>query len=206
MALVQQEQRFLTWTDWDGYRTYLRLMREHPGVRVTYDRGQLELMSPSPWHERLKELIGDCFKLYLDHLDLDYESGGSTTFKRQLLDKGLEPDQCFWIATVDQGRQARDEEEVPRPDLAVEIDVTSSSLDRIGIYAALGVPEVWRWTSEGEGRLEILVLVQPGQYDVSSASHLLPGLRTEVLAECVRLLAEGGRRKAVQAFKTWLGR
>jgi hypothetical protein len=80
-----------------------------------------------------------------------FVGGGSTTFRRRDLQRGLEPDQCYYTVNAHrmQGPRELDLSVDPPPDLALEVDFTSSSLDRMSIYAALGVAEVWRWTTAG---------------------------------------------------------
>ncbi len=189
MATVQspQEQRVvLRNVSWD---TYERLLAEHQGSsapRLAYDRGDLELMSPLPKHERFAraiETIGDTLG---DELDLNIDTGfGSTTFRREGAGAGFEPDACFYIQSEPRvrGKERIDLRVDPPPDVAVEIDITSPSVPREPIYARLGVPEIWRYDGE---RLEILLL-EGGEYAPSPESRALPGVAA---AELSGLLAE----------------
>src|SRR5579871_4793854 len=130
--------------DWRTYSRLLRAFEGRPGVRLTYDRGELEILSPSLGHDDGR-LLGVMVYVLTDELGMPLKHGGSTTLRRQLRKRGIEADECFWIANAPrmQGKRRLDLRTDPPPDLAIEVDVTHSSLDRLAIYAALGVPEVW---------------------------------------------------------------
>jgi Uma2 family endonuclease len=102
-------------------------------------------MSPLPEHETNTDFLGCLARALSDELGLPIKGGGSTTLRRRRRQRGLEPDRCYWIANEPavRGKQTLDLRVDPPPDLAIEVDVTSSSLDRMSIYATLGVPEVW---------------------------------------------------------------
>src|SRR3954454_19090485 len=133
---------------WEGYERMLELVGDRP-IRLTYDRGDLELMVPSHDHERYKSLLGRLIETLTLELDLPCDAAGSTTWRKQLEDRGLEPDECYYLANAERvsGRKI-DLEVDPPPDLAIEVEISRSALDRMGIYAALGVPEVWRFDGE----------------------------------------------------------
>ena len=116
-------------------------------VRLTYDRGELELMTVSHRHENHKHLLGVLLMVVAEELGIENHAAGSMTFKREDLDRGLEPDECYWIEHEPQMRSKEDydQQNDPPPDLVLEVEVSCSVLDRLGIYAALKVPEVWRW-------------------------------------------------------------
>src|SRR3954464_10944308 len=79
---------------WEGYSKVLEAVGERP-IRLTYDRGNLELMSPFPVHEIYKKCFGFLLLVLAEELDIPVKGCGSTTFRRQDLDRGLEPDECF---------------------------------------------------------------------------------------------------------------
>ena len=137
--------------DW---RTYTRLLRAFQGrrrFRLTYDRGTLEIMSPLWEHEGLAYILGRMIDALTEELQLPCRAGRSLTLRRRRKRRGLEPDNCYWIANAARlhGKRQLDLRSDPPPDLAIEIDITNSSLDRMSIYAALGVPEVWRLDATG---------------------------------------------------------
>jgi Uma2 family endonuclease len=132
---------------WDEYERLLEVLAEGSHVRVSYDRGKLEVMSPLPEHEEYARFIDDLVRALSDARDLELEKRGSATWKKQSLAKGVEPDACYYVRNADRiiGRRTIDLESDPPPDIVVEIDVTNESLGKFPIYAALGVPEIWRY-------------------------------------------------------------
>jgi Uma2 family endonuclease len=119
-------------------------------VRFTYDRGDLEIMTLSPEREFFKVCLFRIIEILTEEFDRPNAALGSTTFRREDMEKGLEPDECFYLDNWQHvaGKTRIDLSIDPPPDLAVEVDVTHSSTERSSIYAAIGVPEVWRFDGE----------------------------------------------------------
>lgn len=173
---------------WSEYESMLRIVGERR-VRVTYDGGAMEVGTPSQKHEQAAQLLGLFVPRLAEELGIPYEPLGMTTWKKASIRKGLEPDQCYYIRNeaLVRERDVLDLETDPPPDLAIEVDITSSSLDRMGIYEELSVPEVWRT----DGREVTIYLLTPeGRYRSSTTSPSFPGLRS---ADVERFL-ESGRR------------
>jgi len=197
------EQRFvLSGINWRAYVTFGDLLDERH-VRVTFDRGELEFMTLSPEHERAKKLLARLLEALTEELDIDIASYGSMTCRREDLERGLEPDECYWIANEALFR-ARDEVDLtsdPPPDLALEVEISRSALDRLGLYAALGVPEVWRWDGQ---TLRICLLGSDGEYRESAQSRAFPFLP---VSEFVRFLTAGAamsETKLLRSFRSWV--
>jgi len=198
------ENRFLTWTSWDGYLKFLGLLADRR-IRITYDRGKLELMSPSPEHEVVKTIIGALLECLMEELEMRFRAGGSTTFRREALDRGMEPDECYWTTRLDElDVHEKDPERVIAPDLAVEVEVSRSALDRMGIHAALGVPEVWRWTPAEGGHVHVHQLSVGGVYEEHSTSRIFPMLPLDEFERHVRIGLEVDQSRAVRAFRAWV--
>ena len=189
-------------TSWQEFETILDELGEHRNSRVAYNNGRLAIMTPLPEHEISKEVISDLLKALLEELDVEFWPLGSTTFKKESLAKGIEPDNCFYIeneAAV-RGKNRLDLTTDPPPDLAIEIDLTSSS--NLEIYAALKVPELWRFTL---GKLEINVLQDDNKYVVSKYSPNFPNLSlTEKIPEYLERCKKEGRNKTMKAFRAWV--
>jgi len=135
---------------WETYERLLAENQDNSGVRFNYDRGRLEIMVLSLRHEKLKHTLATIVELIAGEYGLDFEGAGSTTFRREDLERGFEPDACFYFQNVGLIRQ-KDEidlTEDPSPDLVIEVDITSPSLDKFPIFAALNVREVWRYEAE----------------------------------------------------------
>jgi Uma2 family endonuclease len=189
-------------TSWGFYETVLRETREQR-IFVTYDQGELELMSPSHLHEAYKRIVGRMIDVYCEVMGVEMSGGGSTTLKREDLGRGLEPDECYYIQHAAAVRELRDLElpKDPPPDLVVEIDYKHRTLDREGIYAALGVPEVWRFDLE---KLEFLKLAG-GKYERVEGSVALGGLPRGEVERFVKMRATKGETEVIRAWREWVG-
>jgi len=190
-----------------SFETYERLLDELADrqVRLTYDSGVLEIMSPSHRHERIKCWIRRLIDAMAEELRIEIMFGGSTTWRRRDLDKGLEPDECYWVQNEAKvrGRLDVDLSVDPPPDLAIEVDVHARSLDRMLIYGALGIPEVWRCR---DGRITVHLLQADGSYRASEASVCFPRLP---MTELARWLARAcswkqGLTSFVLEFRQWV--
>ncbi|MFN0123383.1 MAG: Uma2 family endonuclease [Blastocatellia bacterium] len=187
---------------WEDYEQLLEDLGPSSSVRVFYDHGRMEIMSPLSRHEKPAQLIARLITTLSDALDIDVESMGATTLKKKLADAGAEPDESFYVqnAAAIIGHLDLTLETDPPPDIVVESDHTSSSLDKFPIYAALGVPEIWRIS----GLAVCIWLLDGGVYRMSAVSRAFPFLPVETLNEFLAMgLAEGGRKMA-RAFREWL--
>src|SRR5260221_3831993 len=148
---ISRPQRLVLYGEpWETYVRLLRIFDERRHLRITYDRGALEIMTLSPEHEQWKRLIGRLIETLTEELGLPLAEYGSMTIKRRKKLRGLEPDECFWIQNEALVRNLKkyDLRRDPPPDLIVEVDISRSAVNRMGIYAALNVPEVWRLRKE----------------------------------------------------------
>jgi Uma2 family endonuclease len=133
-----------------SWRTYTSLLEDYAGyggVRINYDRGTLEIRCPGAGQEYVNRCMEGVAAAIVEEWDGDITKFGSTTFKREDLERGFEPDSCFYISAAAEMRTRTeiDLRSDPAPDLVIEIDDTSSSLDKLALYAAIGVREVWRY-------------------------------------------------------------
>jgi Uma2 family endonuclease len=196
------ESRFVIYgLDWNGYETLLGLL-EYRGVRLTYDRGSVELMTTSQEHEEFGYLLGRMVDILTDEFDLPCKCVSQMTWRREILDRGLEADDCFYLANAPRVRGKKIDLSVdPPPDLAIEVEISRSALDRMGIYAALRVPEIWRYDVE---TLRVELLQPDGTYSASETSLASPFLP---LAEVVRFLQQGETMDHIEwrrQFRTWV--
>lgn len=197
--LVQPGQRVqLQGVNWNEFIAILDELGDKRACRIAYSNEILEIRMPLPEHEIDQELIGDMVKILLEELDIDNECFGSTTFKRQDLAKGIEPDQCFYIQNhaVMIGKRRVDLTIDPPPDLVIEVDVTSKT--GLDVYQALSVPELWRF--EG-GQLRISLLPN-GQYqDASSSPHFPNFPLIDGVAQFLKQSQTEGRSQTLKAFR-----
>jgi Uma2 family endonuclease len=205
MATVQiaAEQRILLeYVSWEAYEALLKSWADLP-IRMTYDQGRLEIMSPLLSHEQYRALMSQMVETFTLERRIPRHTGGSTTFRREARRRGLEADACYWIQHEPQMRSRKDfdPERDPPPDLAIEVDITSSSLDRMSIYADLGVPEVWRFDDQG---FSINLLGERRLYEKSELSRALPALTPDVVARFLDLSDEMGETELLLAFRDWV--
>jgi Uma2 family endonuclease len=165
--------------DWPNYTRLLRVF-ESQRLRTTYDNGAFEIMSPSFEHELFKVILGRMVEVCAEESKSKLVHAGSMTLRLQPKKRGLEPDECYWIASAAAvaGRLHLDPAVDPPPDLAIEVEVTSQLLDRLSVYAALGVREVWRHSTKD---FTILHLSPDGTYETAEASLSFPWLKAKVV-------------------------
>lgn len=192
---------FLENISWPTYLALLSDLGEHRG-RLTYDQGKLEIVSPSKKHEHLKRLLGRLIEAFTEELNIKIQSVSSTTLNREELRRGVEADECYYLASEPavRGREEIDLARDPPPDLAVEVEVSRRLLARIPIYAAMGIPEVWRYDGQS---LRVLRLEQ-GQYIETAQSTVLPKFP---LKEVMQFLAERntvGETELVRSLREWV--
>jgi Uma2 family endonuclease len=189
--------------DWRTYSRFLYLFAERPGYRLTYDRGILEIMSPLPLHEHPSNFLGRLAITLTEELGMPILQGGSVTLRLRRRQRGLEPDRCYWITNelAVRGKNRLDLRVDPSPDLAIEVDITSSSLDRMSIYATLGVPEVWRVDN---GTLTFQALSTNRKYSAVSHSLLFPQVRPADLMNFVAMCATQDENSVIRQFRAWV--
>jgi Uma2 family endonuclease len=186
---------------WALYEQLLRDIGDRP-IRINYDQGRLEMMSPLPEHEEVKKVIARLVENLSFEIGIEVKSLGSTTFRRSDKAKGLEPDECYYFKDEKKmrGRKRLNLKKDPPPELVVEIDVTHSSVPREAIYVGLGVPEIWRWDGT---RLECLELAG-GAYRPRERSLVFPFLAPRELTRFIRMRGRIGENALVRKFRDWV--
>jgi Uma2 family endonuclease len=191
----------LTDVSWSTFESILQELGEKRASKVAYAQNQLEIRMPLPEHEFDKEIIGDMVKILLEELGIDRECYGSTTFKRQDMAAGIEPDNCFYIQNHQLmiGKRRLDLTVDPPPDLAIEVDVTSKT--QLSAYAALRVPELWQFS---QGKLRVNVL-QAGDYVEASVSPTFPNFPIiDAISQFIAMSLVQGSSAALRAFRMWV--
>ncbi|BAU13451.1 hypothetical protein LEP3755_39900 [Leptolyngbya sp. NIES-3755] len=170
LQLEPGERVTLQPVSWQRFEEVLAELGDRRLPRVAYADQTLEIMAPLPEHERSKVFIADLVKLLLKAQKRRWEPLGSTTFKREEMLAGIEPDDCFYIQNYQAviGKDRIDLTVDPPPDLAIETDVTSKT--ELSAYQALGIPELWIYA---KGKLKINVL-ENGEYREVSVSSTFP--------------------------------
>jgi len=201
---IPTKQRFiLDNVSWQRYTRLLHVFSDRH-LRLTYDRGVLEIMTLSYEHETSGRFLGRLVVTLTEELDVQIKDGGSTTFRRKKKLKGLEPDDCFWIANeaAVRGKTKISLRVDPPPDLALEIDISRSSMNRMRIYAALRVPEVWRYDENG---LAFFTLNAAGKYDpaIVSTCFTIP-ITAADLQPFLNLRGQIGDNDIIKQFRAWI--
>jgi Uma2 family endonuclease len=189
--------------DWRTYSRLLRIFAEQRGIRLAYDRGRLEIMRPLFEQEIDVAFLDRLVIALTEELGLTIRQGGSTTIRRRRKWCGIEPDRCHWIANEPKlrGKRSIDFRIDPPPDLAIEVDVTSSSLNPMGIYATLGVPEVWRFE---DPTLTFHALGANRKYSVITHSLSFPLVTPADLMNFLPLRATQDENSVVRQFRGWI--
>jgi tetratricopeptide (TPR) repeat protein len=189
---------------WEEFENILAEMGDNRSSRLAYDQGTLEITMPSQKHEYYKEIIRDLIKYLAEELDLDCESLGSTTWKRKDILKGAEPDNCFYIQNEPAIRGVKpniDLSKNPPPDLILEVDHTSPSLNRLPIYAGLGIPEIWIYD------MNILRIYQleAGKYKETDTSLAFGTFPIKEIPSFIKKNITASPRELRKSFRAWVG-
>ncbi len=187
---------------WEDYEELLDQVGEASGLRISYNNGELQVMSLSPEHENYAEFIKRLVDVISLRLRINIRFFGSTTMRKSKKRKGKEPDACFYVQTADSlGNKVRlDFETDPPPDIAVEVDVYHTSRDMFSIYAGLGVPEIWHY----DGWTLTIYQLQDGVYVEVTVSPALPMLTSQILTDLLNRLRTEGEFQTLLAFDEWL--
>jgi Uma2 family endonuclease len=202
-APVPPEQRFvLGATDWQTYQAISNALKGRH-VRLTYDRGNLELRTISGKHGNCSRLLGRFVFVLAEEFNLTVRSFGDMTCDSEELDRGVEPDESFYLTNEP---RVRDKEEInigvdPPPDLMVEIDIRRSSKTRMSIYAAMRVPEVWQFDGQN---IYVWHLRPGGQYVLSSTSQYFPSLPVQEIATFLQQRLQTDEVSLVGSFRAWV--
>jgi Uma2 family endonuclease len=187
---------------WETFEALLRDTGEDRGSRFAYDCGVLEIMTPLFEHENPKIQFDRLIFALAVELKTKIRSAGSTTLKRKPITKGIEPDTCYYIQNepLIRGKQELDLTTDPAPDLAVEIDITSSSVNKLNIYAALGVAELWRYDGEV---LKFYQLIE-SEYIEIKLSIAFPLISVSDMNRFIQQSKTMDEIDLVQSFRTWV--
>jgi Uma2 family endonuclease len=204
ISLIDQQHIVLDDVSWEFYEHLLEEVGNRP-IRITYDSGSVEIMAPLDIHEYWKTRIGQLIEAMCVERNIDFVSGGSVTLRLKRKRKGLEPDECYYVqnAEVVQFKRAGDLTKFPPPDLAIEIDITSRSIEREPIYAALGIPELWRFDGK---TLTVLALEDQSHYSPRQSSNAFPFLPMDQFCRFLMKFETEKQVAVIRAFRAWVAR
>lgn len=198
---VAEQRVVLHGIRWQTYEDLLTQNEGNSGVHFAYDQGKLEIMTLSPRHELLKHALALLVEVLAEEFAIDVIGFGSTTFRRSDLERGFEPDACFYIAQADQvqAKESIDLNFDPPPDLVIEIDISHPSLNKFPIFHALGVPEIWRY----DGELVTIYRLQGNDYMPQRTSLAFPLLTTQLLTEWMEINPRIKRTEWLRQIRAW---
>jgi Uma2 family endonuclease len=176
---------------WEQYDGLCRAREDSAGPRMAYLDGLLQIMSPGPKHEYEKTLIARLVETYAEEAGLSFNGFGSTTYREEAEEAGIEPDECYVVGRA---------KEVP--DIAIEVVSTRGDVDKLEIYRRLKVAEVWMWR---KGQLSIHRLSR-GKYTPHDRSAVLPKLDLDELAKIVKTTDRWEQTESVRAYRKALQR
>lgn len=196
------EQLVLDGISWQTYQTLLEEL-SHRRLRLTYNRGILEIMAPSPEHEYYKKVLGRFVETIAEELEIKIQPLGSTTFQRPEL-SGAEPDECFYLRDrkiqVIKGKKRIDLEQDSAPDLVAEIDITSSSKNRFQVYVDLGIKEIWLY----DGKNLQIYQLQNKNYIQCQKSLVFPNLPILEIEQFLQQVGIKDYLELVREFRQWV--
>ncbi|MBD1895711.1 Uma2 family endonuclease [Coleofasciculus sp. FACHB-129] len=201
-SIPAEQRTVLPNISWETLEALLIETGEDRGWRFAYDGSTLELMTPLFEHENPKIQFDRLIFALAEELQIEIKSAGSTTLKRQIANRGIEPDNCYYIQNelAVRGKQKLDLETDPPPDLAVEIDITSSSVNKFDIYSALGVPELWRYN----GRVLKFYQLKEGKYIECKLSIAFPLISVTEISKFIEQSKTIGEIALLKSFRAWV--
>jgi Uma2 family endonuclease len=204
ILIPEAEQRvILSNISWATFEQILKELGDNRSTRLAYNNGFLEIMTPLGPHENNNRFIESLVGVITDELNLNIKKFGSLTMKKSKKLKGVEPDSCYYLQNepVVRSKQKIDLDKDPPPDLVLEIDMSSGSLDKLPIYAAIGVPELWRYDGN---QLTVFVLQSDEIYKFTNQSPTFSWLSMEVIPRLIRQSLVDGETATLRAFREWV--
>ncbi|MEG5046987.1 Uma2 family endonuclease [Microcoleus sp. B4-C1] len=199
---LAEQRTLLENISWQTFETLLKEIGDKRGYRIAYDNGMLEIMSPLYEHENPKIKSDRFIFILAEELGIEIKSAGSMTLKRERAKKGIEPDNCYYIQSEPavRDREELDLETAPPPDLAIEIDITSSSVNKFAIYSALRVPELWLYN----GRVLNFYQLVETEYVECDFSIAFPFVSVAEMAGFFDRTQTIGEMALLKSFRSWV--
>ena len=183
-----------------SWQTYSALVdeSEHASGRMSYDEGTLEIMCPAMPHESSKSLIGRMIERFTEIRRIDIRSSASTTFRRTDLKRGFEADESYYIQNAEmvRGKREIDLSNDPPPDLVIEVEITRSALNKLQMFASMGIPEVWPY----DGKILSIGCLLSDGYSESEVSLVLPGFPVALASELLSQRFDVSETELIRKF------
>lgn len=200
--IIVEERVILQGLSWDAYNRIIKDYENRSAPRFTYIEGTLEIYMPTQKHEERNRFFELFVSAVAEERDLDIRSLGSTIFRKEGIEKAVEPDSCFYLQHAAQiaGNRKINLEKDPPPDLVVEVDITSPSLERFPVYAEFKVPEIWR---DYKDEVQIFVL-RGKKYSKVEESTVLSGVKAEVINRFLTESQTNRRSTWLKKLREWV--
>ncbi len=203
-AAIAEQYIQLHPVSWETFNQLLEELGDNRNKRLTYYQKTLQIMSPLGKHENNNRFIESLISVIADELNVNLKKFGSLTLKSQPLKQGVEPDSCYYITNESQVRSKQniDLDIDPPPDLVLEIDITSGSLNKLPIYANFGVPEFWQYKGD---KLKVFLLEEESNtYQEAKASKIFPFLDLKQIPQLIERSLDIGETATLKQFRQWV--
>jgi len=199
-----EQRTVLTQISWQTFKTMLAEMGDERATRLAYDSGTMEIMTPLMPHENSNRLIEVFIGVLCEELGREIKRTGSLTLTRNDLERGGEPDSSYYIQNEHLVREKEriDLEFDPPPDLVLEVEYSRPKIDKLSLYAAMGVPEFWRYNGSA---LRIYQL-EFGKYRESSTSLAFAPVPVQHIPKFLEKSRKVGELSATREFRNWVGK
>lgn len=187
---------------WQTFKTMLAEMGDERNSRISYDNGIVEIITPLMPHENSNRLIEAFVGVLCDELGLEVKSTGSVTLTRDDLEKGGEPDSSYYIQNeaIVRDKENIDLETDPPPDLVLEVEYSKPKVDKLSLYAAMGIPEFWRYN----GSILRVYVLSEGKYTEVETSPTFPLVIVEQIPKFITQAKKDGQMSTIRAFRNWV--
>lgn len=202
-TVAPAEQRIVLQNiSWQTFKAMLSEMGSERGTRIAYCEGTVEIMSPLMPHENSNRLIEGFVVALCEELGLEIKRAGSLTLMRDDLERGGEPDSSYYIQneSVVRDKEDIDLESDPPPDLVLEVEYSRSKLNKLELYASMGIPEFWRYN----GRVLRIYSLEEEQYVECSTSPTFTPVRVNEIPRFITQSRKIGEIASTRAFRTWV--
>ncbi|MDJ0798562.1 MAG: Uma2 family endonuclease [Calothrix sp. MO_167.B12] len=187
---------------WQTFKTMLAEMGDERNSRIAYDNEIVEIITSLMPHENSNRLIEAFVGLLCEELGLEVKSTGSLILTRDDLEKGGEPDSSYYIQneSIVRDKENIDLETDPPPDLVLEVEYSRPKVDKLSLYAAMGIPEFWRYN----GTVLRVYVISAGQYTEVETSLTFPVVLVKQISQFILQAKQDGQMSTIRAFRTWV--
>ena len=201
-TLVSEQRIILQNISWQTFKTMLAEMGGNRATRLAYDSGIVEIMTPAMPHENSNRLIEVFVGVLCEELGLEIKRTGSLTLTRDDLQRGGEPDSSYYIQneSLVRGKENINLAIDPPPDLVLEVEYSRSRIDKLNLYAAMGIPEFWRHN----GNVLRIYQLKLGQYVESSQSLTFAPVSVNEIPRFLKESRDVGEITCTRNFRNWV--